>query len=106
MLCVTGLACTDQWFLHYNVGKENPLKLTVKLQWLKNGVKLVLLYSDGIKKAALKWGPYSLQAINEVKKIDSILKYLMEKSRLLNVNIVLTSDGGVTDLKWDMWRVV
>ena len=81
--------------------KSSKSDIDQALQWLKNGVKLVLLYSDGIKKAALKWGPYSLQAINEVKKIDSILKYLMEKSRELNVNIVLTSDGGVTDLKWD-----
>ena len=71
------------------------------LKWLRNGVQLVLLYSDDIQKAAIKWGPFSQQAINEVKKFDSVLKYLMEKTRELNVNIVLTSDSGVTDLKWD-----
>ena len=71
------------------------------LRWLKNGVKLVLFYADDIKNAAIKWGPFSKQAIREVKHFDSMLKYLVEKARVLNVNIVLTSDSGVTDLKWD-----
>ncbi|XP_028391662.1 bis(5'-adenosyl)-triphosphatase ENPP4-like [Dendronephthya gigantea] len=70
-------------------------------KWFKNGVKLVLLYSDDIKKAAIKWGPYSQNAIKKVMNLDSSIKYLLEKTRDLNVNILLTSDSGVTDLKWD-----
>ena len=68
------------------------------LQWLKEGIDLVLLYSDDIKKAALRWGPYSEDAISEVKKFDSILKYVLDKTRDLNVNILLTSDSGVAEL--------
>ena len=84
-------------------GRRESLKADVDqaLKWLKNDVKLVLLYSDDIKKAALKWGPFSQQAVSEVEKFDSVLEYLMAKSRELNVNIVLTSDSGVTDLMWD-----
>ena len=84
-------------------GERVSLKTDIDqaLRWLKNGIKLVLLYSNDIKKAAIKWGPFSQQAIREVKNFDSTLKYLLEKARVLNVNIVLTSDSGVTDLKWD-----
>ena len=68
------------------------------LRWLEEGVDLVLLYSDDIKKAAMKWGPYSQDAINEVKKFDSLMKYVLNKTRDLNVNILLTSDSGVAEL--------
>ena len=84
-------------------GQRQSLKADINqaIQWLKNDVKLVLLYSDDIKNAALKWGPFSRQALIEIGKFDSVLKYLMAKARELDFNIVLTSDGGVTDLKWN-----
>ena len=68
------------------------------LEWLHNGVQLVLLYSDDIKKSAIKFGPFSQETINEVRKLDSIVKYLLNKTRDLNVNILLTSDSGVAEL--------
>ena len=87
--------------LHCNRRESLKSDVDQVLKWLENDLKLILLYSDDIKRAALKWGPFSQQAVSEVKKLDSVLKYLMVKTRDLNVNIMLTSDGGVTDLKWD-----
>ena len=81
-------------------GQRKSLKddIDQAAKWFQNGVKLVLLYSGDIKKAAVKWGPNSKQALDEVENIDSIMKYLLEKTRNLNVNILLVSDSGVTDL--------
>ena len=92
---VPTLQCSDE------EGKSLKDDIDQAIRWLKNDVKLVLLYSDEIKKAALRWGPHSQQAINEVRKFDSTLKYLLNQTRDLNVNILLTSDSGVTDLHWD-----
>ncbi|XP_028391778.1 bis(5'-adenosyl)-triphosphatase ENPP4-like [Dendronephthya gigantea] len=81
-------------------GQRKSLKSDIDqaAKWFKNGVKLVLLYSDDIKKAAVKWGPFSQQVINEVKNLDSLMKYLLEKTRDLNVNILFMSDSGVSEL--------
>ena len=81
-------------------GQRKSLKSDIEqvLQWLHDDVEFVLLYADDIKKAALRWGPYSQEAIDEVKKFDLIMKYVLEKTRDLNVNILLMSDSGVADL--------
>jgi ectonucleotide pyrophosphatase/phosphodiesterase family protein 5 len=86
--------------LHCDRRQEDSLQFEIEqaLHWLQEGVDLVLLYSDQIKNAAVKWGPYSRRAINEVKKFDSIMKYVLDNTRDLNVNILLTSDSGVTEL--------
>lgn len=74
------------------------------LEWFSHkNVNLALLYVDDIKKAAIKWGPNSKQVINKVKLFDFLMRYLLVKirDRALSVNILITSDHGVTDLNWN-----
>lgn len=84
--------------LHCDQRKSFKSDIDQALIWLRDDVQLVLLYSDDLKKAALRWGPYSQEAINELKQLDMIIKYVLHKTRDHNVNILLTSDSGVTDL--------
>ena len=86
----TSLHCGQRKSLKSDIGQA--------LSWLENDVQLVLVYADDLKEAALRWGPYSQQALKELKKFDSIMKYVLDKTRDHNVNILLTSDSGVTDL--------
>ena len=84
--------------LHCNQSKSFKSDIDQALDWLRNDVQLVLLYSDDLKNAALRWGPYSREAINELKRLDLIINYVLEKTRHHNINILVTSDSGVTDL--------
>lgn len=87
-------------------GKHKSFKNDIDraIEWFEHeGTDLVLLYTDDIKTTALKWGPNSKQVINEMKVFDFLLNYLLRKIRdyNLNVNILLTTDHGVTELNWD-----
>lgn len=81
-------------------GEKENLKANIakSIKWLHDGVKLVLLHTDVIKKQALRWGPFSPKTINEIQRIDAVIEDLVEKTRDLSVDILVMSDSGVTEL--------
>lgn len=86
-------------------GERESLKEDIDrvLGWfVEKNANLALVYVDSIKKAALKWGPESPRVSKELEMFDIQLGYLLRKIRDYNlkVNILITSDHGVTKLRW------
>lgn len=71
--------------------------------FVEKDANLALIYVDSIKKAALKWGPKSSNVADELKEFDFLLGYLLRKIRdhNLKINILITSDHGVTKRRWN-----
>ncbi|XP_076461786.1 ectonucleotide pyrophosphatase/phosphodiesterase family member 5-like [Babylonia areolata] len=89
-------------YLVYNQSVPFPQRVETALGWLEHGGKdLVLLYFHEPDKTGHLYGPSSTQVADKVREMDGILGLIMktmEEKKLDDVNLILTSDHGMTDV--------
>ncbi|KAL8568013.1 hypothetical protein ACOMHN_029188 [Nucella lapillus] len=89
-------------YMPYNQSAPFPQRVQTAIQWLKDGSKdLVLLYFHEPDRTGHVYGPESPQIQAKVKEMDGVLGMIldsMEENKLNDVNIIVTSDHGMTDI--------
>ncbi|XP_061191232.1 ectonucleotide pyrophosphatase/phosphodiesterase family member 5-like [Saccostrea echinata] len=77
--------------------------------WLKGDIDIAVMYTPQPDKAGHKFGPNSRELREKVQEMDSAVGYLLdmleEKELASVVNLVLTSDHGMTEIDFQKKRI-
>ncbi|KAL8568014.1 hypothetical protein ACOMHN_029189 [Nucella lapillus] len=89
----------------YNNSLAFTDRVQTAIQWLRDDVKdLVLLYVNEPDHTGHVYGPESPQLADKVREMDGILGMILnalEENQLNDVNLIVTSDHGMTDINME-----
>lgn len=105
---VTDIKKQPDYFFNYSDTTAYENQITQVLKWLKLSDKerphFIALYFSTPDSESHSNGPWGLQTKKAIIKADSLLGYLMTEVRKIQlpINVILTSDHGLTEVKQDI----
>lgn len=85
------------------------IQIDTVTDWLKGDIDLAVMYSPQPDKAGHTYGPNSQELREKVQEMDKALGYLLDKleeKKLTSVvNLILTSDHGMTEIDFQKKRI-
>ena len=103
---------TPTYYKEYDGSFSNSARINQVINWLKmpeeDRPQMITLYFSDTDGAGHTYGPDSDEVINAIKTLDSDIGYLLSQLELLehieNINLIIVSDHGMTELS-DMKRI-